>query len=180
MGVAEYGWMASLNCVDTEEIIFEDYLHCCNRLSDMFRNDYMCDLVIALTHMRVPNDERLTKEALGVDLVLGGHDHIYKAELLNKTLMLKSGTDFKNYSEIDIVYNPDAEAKLNEADYEPLDLDDKNVVTDKPYKFCMKDKFEVTLYKRDITRDIEPMPSLVEVVDFYGEKMKEAMKRVKY
>lgn len=33
------------------------------------------DLVIALTHMRVPNDEKLAKGVAEIDAVLGGHDH---------------------------------------------------------------------------------------------------------
>ena len=35
------------------------------------------DYVIALTHMRWPNDERLATEAEAIDLILGGHDHDY-------------------------------------------------------------------------------------------------------
>lgn len=39
-----------------------------------------CELVIALTHMRWPNDTRLAREAPEVDLVLGGHDHDFHYE----------------------------------------------------------------------------------------------------
>ena len=35
------------------------------------------EFVVALTHMRGPNDHRLAEEATGIDLVLGGHDHDY-------------------------------------------------------------------------------------------------------
>jgi len=35
-----------------------------------------CDIVIALTHMRTPNDIRLAKEVDEIDLILGGHDHV--------------------------------------------------------------------------------------------------------
>ncbi len=35
-----------------------------------------CKIVIALTHMRTPNDLRLAKEVEEIDLILGGHDHI--------------------------------------------------------------------------------------------------------
>lgn len=34
-----------------------------------------CDLVIACTHSRVPNDTRLAQECPELDLILGGHDH---------------------------------------------------------------------------------------------------------
>ncbi len=59
-----------------DELRYEDYVVCANRLSKDLREVYKCDYVIALTHMRVPNDQRLGNEALGVDLILGGHDHV--------------------------------------------------------------------------------------------------------
>lgn len=34
-------------------------------------------MVIALTHMRVNHDFIFAKEIVGIDLVLGGHDHEY-------------------------------------------------------------------------------------------------------
>ena len=37
-----------------------------------------CDYVIALTHMRTPNDVRLAESVDEIDLVLGGHDHDYE------------------------------------------------------------------------------------------------------
>lgn len=56
IGLAEYGWMASLNTIDIDEVIFEDYVDCADRLSIMLRKEYGCNVIIALTHMRVPND----------------------------------------------------------------------------------------------------------------------------
>lgn len=59
-------------------------------LSRKLRGEMGCDLIIALTHSRVGNDIALAKEVGavkykegeedrgdGVDLLLGGHDHIY-------------------------------------------------------------------------------------------------------
>lgn len=37
-----------------------------------------CDYVIALTHMRTKNDKKLAESATEVDLILGGHDHVYE------------------------------------------------------------------------------------------------------
>lgn len=39
-------------------------------------NDYKCNFVIALTHMRVPNDKHLADRCKDIDLILGGHDHV--------------------------------------------------------------------------------------------------------
>ena len=37
-----------------------------------------CDYIIALTHMRTPNDMRLADNVDEIDLILGGHDHVYE------------------------------------------------------------------------------------------------------
>jgi 5'-nucleotidase len=40
--------------------------------------------VIALTHMRNPNDVKLAENVDEIDLILGGHDHIYEVKQVSK------------------------------------------------------------------------------------------------
>ena len=61
-----------------------------------------CELVIALTHMRMPNDRRLAKTVPSIDLILGGHDHHYAVTTVRDTPIVKSGTDFRDFSEITV------------------------------------------------------------------------------
>lgn len=91
IGLAEYGWFGSLNCIDPDDIFYEDFLTCSNRLSSMLREEEGCDIVIALTHMRQPNDERLAKLSTGIDLILGGHDHVRIYHLLTLRFMSQNG-----------------------------------------------------------------------------------------
>ena len=35
------------------------------------------EVVVALTHMRLPNDVICARDTVGIDIVLGGHDHDY-------------------------------------------------------------------------------------------------------
>ena len=42
-----------------------------------------CDLVVAVTHMRWPNDRRLAREVPEIQLILGGHDHDYQWEMVS-------------------------------------------------------------------------------------------------
>lgn len=49
------------------------------------------DIVIALTHMRQPNDLILAEEVPEIDVILGGHDHNYVCEKVNGTWIIKSG-----------------------------------------------------------------------------------------
>lgn len=63
--------------------------------------------MIALTHMRWHNDQRLAQNVPGLDLILGGHDHIYETETINNIPILKSGSDFRDFSEISVTVPTD-------------------------------------------------------------------------
>lgn len=61
------------------------------------------DLIVAVTHQREPNDHKLAKNIPPgmIDIILGGHDHLYAHDIVNGTHVLRSGTDFKNLSYIE-------------------------------------------------------------------------------
>lgn len=64
------------------------------------------DIVIALTHMRMHNDIKLAENVSEIDLILGGHDHDYNVEKVNGKYIIKSGTDFRQFSKIDVTLSP--------------------------------------------------------------------------
>jgi len=47
-------------------------------MSKELKEVHGCDMVIVLSHMRVPNDRKLAQECTEADLFLGGHDHVIK------------------------------------------------------------------------------------------------------
>ena len=58
--------------------------------------------------MRMPNDYRLAKECGGyIDIILGGHDHHYEDSIINSIRILNSGTDFSDFSVIDVLGRED-------------------------------------------------------------------------
>ena len=65
--------------------------------------DQGCEIVIALTHMREPNDLKLAQQTSDglLELILGGHDHYYNHEVVKSTHILRSGTDFRQLSYIE-------------------------------------------------------------------------------
>lgn len=67
---------------------------------DFFFFTQGCEVIIALTHMRTPNDLELARSCPRIDLILGGHDHVYEDIVVNGTHVLKSGTDFRQFSRI--------------------------------------------------------------------------------
>ena len=60
------------------------------------------EIIIALTHMREPNDNKLADQTEGlIDIILGGHDHYYSHSFRSGTHVLRSGSDFKQLSYIE-------------------------------------------------------------------------------
>lgn len=50
---------------------------------------------MALTHFRKANDDMLAMANLGIDMILGGHDHFYSTSFVDQTLVVKGGCDFR-------------------------------------------------------------------------------------
>lgn len=61
-----------------------------------------CTLIIALTHMMRYNDVNLAKKFPDIDIILGGHDHLVLHEKINNSVLVKSGTNFKNFSMVEV------------------------------------------------------------------------------
>ena len=53
------------------------------------------DIVVALTHLDLADDERVAREIEGIDLVLGGHDHDPTIKQDNGAPVVKAGGDAK-------------------------------------------------------------------------------------
>ena len=52
------------------DLLYEDFVEAGRRLALFLRNEQACDVVIALTHMRLPRDEVLSKSVPGSFLFL--------------------------------------------------------------------------------------------------------------
>ena len=75
--------------------------------------------------MRVPNDILLAKGVDGIDLILGGHDHHRFNEFINGKWIIKSGTDFKSLSLIEVEKQEGADGELTVNKIESFDIDNK-------------------------------------------------------
>lgn len=99
IGLVEEEWIETLGTLDPEDVTFKDFVVVGTQVAKELKKDG-ADVVIALTHMRWPNDIRLAEEAENIDLILGGHDHEYGLKEVNGRYVLKSGTDFRNLSKV--------------------------------------------------------------------------------
>lgn len=69
--------------------------------------DNGADLTIAITHQDMPDDVRLVQELPGLDLVIGGHDHLFTQQRVGYTWITKADADAKSA----IVYDVTVDAK---------------------------------------------------------------------
>ena len=56
IGLAEDEWIDCLPEYDPSDLVFEDPSDLGDELAEQLKSKHGCSLVVALTHMRVPND----------------------------------------------------------------------------------------------------------------------------
>ncbi|KAI9737446.1 MAG: hypothetical protein M1834_009600 [Cirrosporium novae-zelandiae] len=134
IGLAEREWLDTINSLPPN-LIYKSATETAKELIPGLK-EQGAEIVIALTHMREPNDCKLA-ENTGPDLInfiLGGHDHYYNHAVVNGVHVLRSGTDFRQLSYIE------AWRREGQVGWD----------------------FDVT--RRDITREIPEDPPAVELV----------------
>ncbi|XP_048484185.1 mannosylglucosyl-3-phosphoglycerate phosphatase [Plutella xylostella] len=103
IGLVEQEWLDTLATINPEEVTFIDFVQAGSKLASQLKQEG-CEYVIALTHMRTPNDIKLAEGCNEIDLILGGHDHVYEVLEVNNKYIVKSGTDFRQFSKITISF----------------------------------------------------------------------------
>jgi 2',3'-cyclic-nucleotide 2'-phosphodiesterase (5'-nucleotidase family) len=59
-------------------------------------------VIIAITHQDMPADVDLVKDVPGIDLVIGGHDHLFMQQKVNETWIAKADADAKSVIVYDV------------------------------------------------------------------------------
>ncbi|KAH8670125.1 5'-nucleotidase [Tricladium varicosporioides] len=101
IGLVEREWLDTINSLPPD-LIYKSASATAIELVPSLRAQG-AEIVIAVTHQREPNDNRLAEKTPDglIDIILGGHDHFYQHSLLNGTHVLRSGSDFKQLSYIE-------------------------------------------------------------------------------
>jgi 5'-nucleotidase len=63
-------------------------------------------VVIAVTHEDMSDDEKLVRDVPGIDIVIGGHDHLYLQSRVNGTWITKADADAKSAIVYDVTVPP--------------------------------------------------------------------------
>ena len=72
-------------------VTVEDPIAVAKEMVKKLRDDEKVDVVIALTHVGTPLDEKLAKEVPGIDIILGGHTHDIVYEKVGNTIIAHAG-----------------------------------------------------------------------------------------
>ena len=51
-----------------------------NKTAEMLRNDFNCDMVVALSHTGIKTELELAENSRNIDIIIGGHSHTFMAE----------------------------------------------------------------------------------------------------
>jgi len=111
IGLVEREWLDTLNSIPPD-LIYKSASATAKELVPGLR-EQGAEIIVALTHQREPNDNKLAEKTPDglIDLVLGGHDHFHQHTLINSTHVLRSGTDFKQLSYIEARRRPPGDSK---------------------------------------------------------------------
>ena len=100
IGLGEREWLETINTLPPN-LEYRSATAVAKELVPQLR-EQGAEIIICLSHMREPNDNKLAAQTEGlIDIILGGHDHFYAHSLVDGTHVLRSGTDFKNLSYIE-------------------------------------------------------------------------------
>ncbi|CAH1162955.1 unnamed protein product [Phaedon cochleariae] len=135
LGLVEKEWLDTLATVNPEETTFLDFVEAGQKLAAQLKQEG-CDYVIALTHMRTPNDIKLAESCEDIDLILGGHDHVYEIKQVNGRYIVKSGTDFRQFSKITVNFDKTS------GSCPEVTIEEVNVTSKIPEDPSLKEKLE--------------------------------------
>lgn len=147
IGLGEREWLATINSLPPN-LIYKSASETAKELVPQLRAEG-AEIVIAITHQREPNDNKLAEQTDGIiDIILGGHDHYYSHSLIKGTHVLRSGTDFKQLSYVE------ARRKLDGSG-----------------------RWDIDIIRRDITSDIPEHKPTSELVEKLTASLKTALQK---
>lgn len=110
IGLGEREWLATINSLPPD-LIYKSASTTARELVPKLRAEG-AEIIVAITHMREPNDNKLADQTDGlIDIILGGHDHYYAHSVRKGTHVIRSGSDFKQLSYIEARRRPGVPGK---------------------------------------------------------------------
>ncbi|KAI1336667.1 flagellar associated protein [Xylariaceae sp. FL0016] len=147
IGLGEREWLATINSLPPN-LIYKSASETAKELVPQLRAQG-AEIVIAITHMREPNDNKLAEQTDGIiDVILGGHDHYYNHSFIKGTHVLRSGTDFKQLSYLEARRRADTSGR-----------------------------WDIDITRRDVTSAIPPHEPTVKLVEKLTASLKSTLQK---
>lgn len=182
LGLVDEEWLEAVPAIKYagERVAYADYVECAREGARRLRRDHGCDLVFALTHMRNVSDLRLAREAgPDLDLVLGGHEHVYWVRHVEhddaggRTLVVKSGYDFRTFNAIEVYpHGSSGAAAVPEGTVPGADADEV-VAARSAYR---GQRATLVLHGREVLRETPKDPGMERLVRELGGEVEERLR----
>lgn len=145
IGLGEREWLETINSLPPN-LIYKSASETAKELVPQLR-EQGAEIVICVSHMREPNDDKLANNTDGIiDIILGGHDHYYSHSFIKGTHVLRSGSDFKQLSYIEAWKKTDC-----------------------------SNRWDFDIWRRDVTSDIPEHPPTVKLVEELTSKLQASL-----
>lgn len=83
------------------------------------------DVIVALTHQDMADDKQLAAAVPGIDLILGGHEHVPLDARVGRTLILKTGADAVSLGRVDVTVTTGRGGRRVESKWELIPVTDE-------------------------------------------------------
>ncbi len=101
------------------------------------------DVVVALTHQDMADDQQLAAAVPGIDLILGGHEHTPLDAKVGQTQILKTGSDAVNLGRIDLTVTKGAGTRRLDVKWELITVTDE--IPDQPAVAALVKQYEAVM-----------------------------------
>ncbi len=90
---------------NTENVTFQDQHEISREMVERLK-DQGADIIVALTHSGVKEDNELARDVDGIDIIVGGHCHtaLYEPEKVGGTIIVQAGSLVKYLGNLELVY----------------------------------------------------------------------------
>ncbi|WP_028982441.1 bifunctional metallophosphatase/5'-nucleotidase [Sporocytophaga myxococcoides] len=89
----------------TDSIVYDDIYSSVKDTYERIKDS--CDVIVGLTHLEMEMDKKLAKVVPGLDLIIGGHEHMHMYQEVGKVLICKADANAKSACIHKVTYAPD-------------------------------------------------------------------------
>jgi 5'-nucleotidase len=106
VGGVKIGFMGLLYPLQNKYARTTDVIEAARDAANVLRDQMGARVVVAITHEDMPDDVKLVQALPGINIVIGGHDHLYQQQKVGNTWIAKADADAKSVIVWDVIVPP--------------------------------------------------------------------------